>query len=267
MSKKAAYGTQLRYTDPDDSSLVRVHYVADITGPGINVETIDVTTHDSPDAFSEFVAGMADGADVSFDLIFDAGPAGHQRLLDLMDDRITMTWSLLLPRPETQVLLSPEFQNSSDWVGGGAWDTTGGQASIFAGTPTETDALSQFVEDLTTGEIYRLEIVFEGECTGGLEVSHDGSPIGTFDPTGKSRQILEWIPEQTEGDLAFTATDGPASMTVRSIRLYGLNNPDEERFDFTGMLTAVGVIAPVKDALKASATIKISGKPEFTPGT
>lgn len=262
--KKAAYGTQLRYVDPDDSALTRVHFVADISGPGINVETIDVTTHDSPDAFSEFVPGMADGADVSFDLIFDAGATGHKRLLELMDDRITMAWSLILPRPETQVLDSPLFENPGDWSDGGAWDVATGQASISVATAAPEDALTQSLTLLNVGEVYRLEIVFGAAGTGGLSVSFGSDVVGTFSPAGKAKQSIEFNPDAAAGDLTLTATGGPTSIVIKSLKLFGVSDPTRERFDFTGILTAVGVTAPVKDALKASVTIKISGEPNFT---
>jgi len=38
-----------------------------ITGPSITVDTIDVSSHDSPNGFREFVAGMGDGGEVTFD--------------------------------------------------------------------------------------------------------------------------------------------------------------------------------------------------------
>ncbi|MES2706077.1 MAG: phage tail tube protein [Verrucomicrobiota bacterium] len=106
MGKQAAYGTSLSYIDPDfifdpetpeETGDVVIHQVGDITGPEISVETIDVTTHDSPDGFNEFLPGMADGGELSFDLLFDPGEGGHDRILDLVKRRIPLDFTITLP--------------------------------------------------------------------------------------------------------------------------------------------------------------------------
>lgn len=38
-----------------------------ITGPSYAVDTIDVTSHDSENGFREFVAGLGDGGDITFE--------------------------------------------------------------------------------------------------------------------------------------------------------------------------------------------------------
>jgi len=97
MAKKAAYGTVLHITDPLDATLIVVAGVADIQGPGISVETIDVTSHDSPDNFAQFLAGEASAGDVTFDLFFDPNLAGHARLITMSSARTLATCSLILP--------------------------------------------------------------------------------------------------------------------------------------------------------------------------
>lgn len=56
---KAAFGATVTF----DSVLVGE--VKTITGPSISMEPIDITNHDSPDQFKEFVAGLSDGGEVS----------------------------------------------------------------------------------------------------------------------------------------------------------------------------------------------------------
>lgn len=97
MAKKAAYGTVLEITDPLDDELITVAGVADIQGPGISVETVDVTSHDSPDNFAEFLAGEASAGDVTFDLFFDPSLDGHSRLIAMCAARALATCSLILP--------------------------------------------------------------------------------------------------------------------------------------------------------------------------
>ena len=43
MAKISAFGTWLTYIDPDSGEQDRIHYVADISGPEVMVETVDVT--------------------------------------------------------------------------------------------------------------------------------------------------------------------------------------------------------------------------------
>lgn len=104
--KRTAFGTILQYTDPDfvfdeeepdELGAVVIHYVADITGPEVSVEAVDVTTHDSPDRFNESLPGMADGGEVAFDLMFDPDTDGHERILALVAQRSLIEFALILP--------------------------------------------------------------------------------------------------------------------------------------------------------------------------
>jgi predicted secreted protein len=63
----ASYGTTLKW----NTQLIAE--VTDISGPGIKVDTIDVTSYSSPDAFKEFIAGFGDGGEVSIEANFIAG--------------------------------------------------------------------------------------------------------------------------------------------------------------------------------------------------
>ncbi len=61
MAGSAGYGTVLEIASTPVAELTN------ISGPGISVDTIDVTTHDSADAFREFVAGLIDGGEISME--------------------------------------------------------------------------------------------------------------------------------------------------------------------------------------------------------
>lgn len=97
MAKKAAYGSKLAIQLDQTGSYTDIANVGDISGPSISAETIDVTTHDSPDAFAEFVAGMLDGGEVTTDLVFDAGPSGHGSLYNAVAARGTHNFYFKLP--------------------------------------------------------------------------------------------------------------------------------------------------------------------------
>lgn len=56
--------------------------VTSIGGPSRSRETIDVTAHDSPGGWMEFIGGLKDGGEISLDLNYDPAEATH----DLDDD-------------------------------------------------------------------------------------------------------------------------------------------------------------------------------------
>ena len=87
MAKQAAFGTRLSVQYNQTGEYVDLINVGDISGPEVNAETIDVTTHDSPNRFAEFISGMADGGEVSYDLVFDAASAPHAALYNAVADR------------------------------------------------------------------------------------------------------------------------------------------------------------------------------------
>jgi len=52
--------------------------ITSITGPGESRATIDVTSHDSPDSYMEFIAGLGDGGEISFEGNFIKGDTTGQ---------------------------------------------------------------------------------------------------------------------------------------------------------------------------------------------
>lgn len=56
--------------------------VTTISGPSRSRETIDVTAHDSPGGWMEFIGGLKDGGEVSLDINYDPSEDTH----DLDDD-------------------------------------------------------------------------------------------------------------------------------------------------------------------------------------
>lgn len=68
----AAKGTQLEW---NAEPLVEL---TSITGPGESMDPIDLTSHDSDSAFREFVAGLRDGGEISFEGNFIKGNAAGQ---------------------------------------------------------------------------------------------------------------------------------------------------------------------------------------------
>lgn len=98
MAKFDAYGTILKIGDGGGPEVfTAIAQVTDITGPGLSLDTIDVTTHDSVDAWREFIGGLKDAGEVSFEVIFDPDSATHIALRTDMDSRVKRNFQLIFP--------------------------------------------------------------------------------------------------------------------------------------------------------------------------
>lgn len=60
-SGESGFGTLLNWDSQNIAEL------SSISGPSETADTIDVTSHDSDDTYKEFVAGLRDGGDISFE--------------------------------------------------------------------------------------------------------------------------------------------------------------------------------------------------------
>lgn len=96
MANYAAYGTLLKLGG------TTVAGVTNIGGPGLTLETIDVTNHSSASAWREFVGGLKDGGEISVDIVFDPVDATHRNasggLLFLLTTRASGSFSITFPQ-------------------------------------------------------------------------------------------------------------------------------------------------------------------------
>lgn len=83
-SAVAAYGTILRYAGPPE---LAVGELTTISGIPIAQDVIDVTSHASDDAVREFVGGLIDAGEVSFEGNHIPGDGGQQRILTHLNAR------------------------------------------------------------------------------------------------------------------------------------------------------------------------------------
>jgi len=90
-SAKAAFGIQL---SKDGTAIAEV---TNLTGPSRSGETIDVSNHDSPDTFREFVAGMRDGGEISMEGNFIPGDEGQAALLTDYENGTLVEYVLTFP--------------------------------------------------------------------------------------------------------------------------------------------------------------------------
>lgn len=91
-----AYGTQfLRGDGADPEEFDTIAELGDIDGPGVEQETIDVTSHSSPSRYREHIGGLLDGGEVSFPLNYD--PALHDQFLSDIEDTQPRSYRVLFP--------------------------------------------------------------------------------------------------------------------------------------------------------------------------
>lgn len=91
-----AFGTQLQRGDGATPEVFTpLANVTDITPPGIERETYDVTAHDSPDAWREFIGGLKDGGEVEIDINYD--PREHDALIADFADTAPRNYKCVWP--------------------------------------------------------------------------------------------------------------------------------------------------------------------------
>ncbi len=100
-SAEFAQGTLLKGGDGAETEVfTTIAEVLDISGPGLSMEPVDATSHDS-DGWKEFIAGLKDGGDVSFDIQYIPSNATHKNasggVLYDFDQRTLRNFQLVFP--------------------------------------------------------------------------------------------------------------------------------------------------------------------------
>ncbi|MGA5669017.1 phage tail tube protein [Streptomyces pseudogriseolus] len=91
-----AFGTQLERGDGAGTEVFTpIANVTNITPPGIERETYDVTAHDSPDGWREFIGGLKDGGEVEIELNYD--PREHDVLVSDFEDSDPRNYRIVFP--------------------------------------------------------------------------------------------------------------------------------------------------------------------------
>lgn len=98
MAGFSAFGTQFQRGDGGSpENFVTIGEATNISGPGMTRETVDVTSHDSPNRFQEWVGGLVDGGEVTFEVNWD--PNIHIPLKDDFQDPLPRNYRIVLPDP------------------------------------------------------------------------------------------------------------------------------------------------------------------------
>lgn len=98
MAGKDAFGTLLKRGDgvTPTEAFTTVANVSDLSGPERSRETIDVTAHDSPNKYREFLAGLKDGGEVTATVNFDPSETTHTALDTDFESGDTINWQIVL---------------------------------------------------------------------------------------------------------------------------------------------------------------------------
>lgn len=95
MAKYAAFGTLLK------RGSTAIAAIQQVSGPGLQADTEDVTTHDSTGAWEEHVVTILRSGEVSIDIEYDPAAATHKNasgglIADLVS-RTSQTYSIVFP--------------------------------------------------------------------------------------------------------------------------------------------------------------------------
>ena len=95
MTKYAAYGTLLKRV------ATTIAQVSNISGPGLSLDTEDVTTHDSTGAWEEVVGTILRSGEVTLEIVYDPAAATHKNaaggLLHDLASRAAVAYVLVFP--------------------------------------------------------------------------------------------------------------------------------------------------------------------------
>lgn len=99
MAKYSAFGTQLK------RGAVIIGQVRSLSGPGLSLDTIDVTAHDSTGAWEEVVASILRSGEITAEILYDPNLATHKNLtgglLYDLTSRASTTYSIVFPSSPT----------------------------------------------------------------------------------------------------------------------------------------------------------------------
>lgn len=107
MSGRDGFGTQLRRATnlTPGTTFETIANVTNIGGPERTRETIDVTSHDSPGGWMEFIGGLKDGGELSCDINYDPAEVTHD-IDDDFDDTAPRNW---------QIVILPDTEDEHTW--------------------------------------------------------------------------------------------------------------------------------------------------------
>lgn len=98
-SGKGAFGTILKVGDGGGTEVFTAiaEIIGDLAGPNITQDTIEMTNHSSTSASREYLAGLNDAGEVSFEFNYIDGNTQQELLRTLATSRAARNFQLLWP--------------------------------------------------------------------------------------------------------------------------------------------------------------------------
>lgn len=109
----AGFGTLLKIGDGGGTEVfTTIAEVSNISGPGLSLDTTEVTTHSSSGAWKERIATLLDGGEVTFDIFFAPTGATHSQtsgVLKDMKNRTKRNFKLVFPNAGATEWIFPAY--------------------------------------------------------------------------------------------------------------------------------------------------------------
>jgi len=96
MAGQDAWGTQFLRETAVPGTFEVIGSATDISGPSREREAIEVTAHDSPDQYREFVKGLKDGGEVEITVNYDPNETTHEDLDDDFENDLNLNYQVII---------------------------------------------------------------------------------------------------------------------------------------------------------------------------
>ncbi|MFA5160920.1 MAG: phage tail tube protein [Elusimicrobiales bacterium] len=94
----SGFGTKLKMGDGASPEVFSdIAAVSKVGGPGVSLDTIDVTADDSPGGYKEYAAGLLDAGEIKLELNFLPANASQTGLLTALTSRAAKHFKLVFP--------------------------------------------------------------------------------------------------------------------------------------------------------------------------
>jgi len=88
----SAFGTLLKIGDgATPENFTTIAEVTNIGGPALSLDPIEITSHSSTGGWKEFIGGLLDAGEVSFDINYEPTEATHDASTGLIADMVART--------------------------------------------------------------------------------------------------------------------------------------------------------------------------------
>jgi len=97
------HGTSLKVSaNTQVTTVTTIGNIISISGPNQSRDSIDISTMDSTNKFREFIPGMLDSGEITFELNYDGTALGTAHALQLLKTNTAQYWHITFPDHTTE---------------------------------------------------------------------------------------------------------------------------------------------------------------------